>query len=269
MKLSIFEYKDYKRFIRDWIDQSPQQGRGLRTKLAEALGCQTAFVTHVLSGEYHFSLEQAEACARWMGLEESELDFFFQLILLQRAGTKNLQKHFERQISQKREQQTLLKKRVNIPETLSNEDQQIYYSEWTYATLHMAVLIPELQTLEGLQSRFAIPPAKLRSTLDFLVNRGLIAFEKGRFKSLKPVLHLEVESPLIKLHHTNWRLRAIDTIDRKSFENLHYSGVISLSKEDYEWVREKLSQLLKQVVERLKNSPDEKLACLNFDWFEI
>lgn len=70
-------------------------------------------------------------------------------------------------------------------------------------------------------------------------------------------------------HHTQWRLKALDSISSKGAENLHYSGVISLSREDYEWVREKLSHLLKVIVSKLKDSDDERLACLNFDWFQI
>lgn len=267
--ISIYEYRDYKRFITDWIEQSPHKGRGLRKHLAQAIGCQTAFITHVLAGDYNFSLEQAESCARWMGLSEGDSEFLLLLVMHQRAGSKALEKIFQKQISQKREQNTVLKKRVEISETLSLEDQATYYSSWHYAALHMALLNPQLQSIDSLQKYFQLPTAQLHSTLEFLQSRGFIKLEKGVFKVLKPVLHLELASPLIRQYHTQWRLKAVEALGRKDLENLHYSGVISLSQEDYEWVREKLSQLLKEVVERLKVSPDEKLACLNFDWFQV
>ncbi|MBV2167941.1 MAG: TIGR02147 family protein [Bdellovibrio sp.] len=269
VKLSIYEYKDYKKFLIDWMEQAPQKGRGMRKQLAEAISCQTAFITHVLSGDYHLSLEQAEASARWMGLNEQESEFLLLLVMHQRAGTKSLENLLRRQISERRDQQAVLKKRVNIQESLTLEDQATYYGSWHYAAIHMALLNPSLRTIEGLQKYFQLPPAKLMSVLDFLVARGLVKQEKGLFKVAQPVLHLELNSPLLTQHHTHWRLKAIDSIGTKSFENLHYSGVISLSKEDYEWVRERLSHLLKDVVDKLKDSPDEQLACLNFDWFQI
>ncbi|MBV6514014.1 MAG: hypothetical protein FMNOHCHN_03600 [Ignavibacteriaceae bacterium] len=269
VKLSLFEYKDYKRYISDWIEHSPQKGRGLRKQLAEAIQCQTAFVTHVLSGNYHFSLEQAEACGRWMGLSQEEIEFLLLLVMHQRAGTKSLEKLLGQQIAAKKEELNTLKNRLKISEAMSQEDQIVYYSSWHFAAIHMALLIPELQTLEGLQNYFQLSPTRLRHILDFLVNKGLIKQEKGVFKSVIPVLHLGSNSPLLNQHHTNWRLKAIESIIGKSSSDLHYSGVISLSQDDFDWVRERLSQLLEEVVARLKDSKDEKLACLSFDWFQI
>ncbi len=267
--LTVFEYKDYKKFIIDWIDKGPLRGRGLRKQLSEAIGCQTPFITHVLAGTYHFSLEQTEACARWMGLGELDTDFLLLLVMHQRAGTKGLEKILAKQISQKREQHTVLKTRVNIKEHLSLEDQTIYYSSWHYAAIHMALLNPSLQSLESLQKHFQLSTAVLNTTLEFLLSRGFVRQEKGLFKVAKSTLHLEADSPLLKQHHTHWRLKAIDAIGFKEFDGLHYSGVISLSSEDYDWVREKLSHLLEEVIEKIKPSSDENLACLNFDWFKI
>lgn len=267
--LVIYEYKNYKKFITEWMDQGANKGRGLRKQLAETVGCQTAYITHVLSGDYHFSLEQAEACARFMGLNESDTEFLLLLVMHQRAATKSLEKILAKQISQKREQQAILKNRVKIKEQLSLEDQAIYYSSWQYAAVHMALLNPALQSFDNLQKYFQFSTGALSSILEFLLRRGFIRQEKGLYKVTKPVLHLELDSPLLKQHHTHWRLKAIEALAYKNFENLHYSGVISLSQEDYEWVREKLSHLLKDIVEKINSSPDEKLACLTFDWFQV
>lgn len=267
--LSVYEYKNYKKFITDWMDQGAHKGRGLRKQLAETIGCQTAYITHVLSGDYNFNLEQAEACGRWMGLNEEDTEFLLLLVMHQRAGTKGLEKILAKQISVKREQQAVLKNRVNIKEQLSLEDQAIYYSSWHYAAVHMALMNPALQSLDNLQKYFQLSPGILNSIIEFLMRRQFIRQEKGLFKVNKPILHLELGSPLLKQHHTHWRLKAIDTLGYKNFENLHYSGVISLSEEDYEWVRERLSHLLKDIIEKIKSSPDEKLACLNFDWFQV
>ncbi len=267
--LSIFEYKDYKKYILEWMEQGAHQGRGMRKQLAEAIGCQMAFVTHVLSGDYHLSMEQAEACSRWLGLKESESDFFIILVMYERAGTKGLKNLLRRQISEHRERHTNLKTRVKISETLSLEDQMTYYSSWHYAAIHMAVMNPSLATVESLQKHFQLPSNKIMNVLEFLLQRGFLIKEKEKLKVSKPVLHLEMDSPLLNQHHSHWRLKALESLGENNFENLHYSGVISLSQEDFEWLREKLSGLLQEVIEKLASSPDEKLACLNFDWFSV
>jgi len=268
-KLSVYEYQDYKKYLLHWLDRAPNGGRGRRKQLAEAIGCQTPFITHVLGGDYHFSLEQAEACSRWLGFNDSETEYFILLVIKQRAGTKSLENLISKQLSQRRATETVLKKRLNIKDQMSTADQLIYYSNWYYAAIHMACLIPQLQTVEALEKYFQLPLPQVTAALEFLTEHKLVEEYRSRYRVLKPVLHLERESPLLVQHHTQWRLKAIDAFLRKRNADLFYSGVISLSKEDFDWVRERLSQLLEEVVSRVKESKDETLACINFDWFEF
>lgn len=268
-KLSIYEFQDYKKYLLQWMGRAPNQGRGLRKQLAEAIGCQTPFITHVLGGDYHLSLEQGEACARWLGFNDTETEFFILLVIKQRAGTKGLEQIAAKQISQRRAAETVLKKRLNIKEQMSPEDQMLYYSNWYYSAIHMACLIPQLQTIESLQKYFNLSLAQIVNALEFLTEHGLIEERKSRYRVLKPVLHLEKESALMAQHHTQWRLKAMEAFLRKRNADLFYSGVISLSKDDYDWIRERLTQLLEEAIHRIKTSKDETLACLNIDWFEL
>jgi len=266
---SVYDYKDYKLLIKNWIENNSTKTRGLRKSLAEALGCQTPFITHVLSGEYHFSLEQAEACTRWMGLNERDSEFFILLVMRQRAGTKGLEKMLNRQIEEKLDLESGLKKRLKISEGLTPERQQIYYSSWHYSAIHMAVMLPHLQNVDAIQKHFQLPLNRVIQVVEFLIELGLIERVKNQLKIRHPVIHLEKESPLLVQHHLHWRMRAIEAIQLKSNDNIHYSGVMSLSEEDFDWVKSQLTHLLQQVVGKIKSSKDEKLATLNFDWFAI
>ena len=40
-KISVFDYKSFKKFLLDWIAQTPSNGRGQRKLMAQAMGCQT------------------------------------------------------------------------------------------------------------------------------------------------------------------------------------------------------------------------------------
>lgn len=273
--ISIYDYQDYKTFIVDWIELAPNKGRGQRIKLAEALGCQTPFITHVLTGDYHFSLEQAEACSRWMGLNESDSEFFVLMVLKQKAATKPAMHLLERQLSKRRNEENVLKKRLKIKEGLTSEDQMQYYSQSWYALIHMALMQPRLQTIEGLMEYFQLSRHKIVSILDFLAETKLIEFKNDTASGMKkivvksPMIHLEKSSPLLAHHHANFRLKAIDAIKDKQLDNLHYSTVISLSEKDYDWVRSKISLLLEELADRVKKSDDEQLGVLNIDWFKV
>jgi predicted transcriptional regulator len=145
----------------------------------------------------------------------------------------------------------------------------IYYSSWHYAAIHMALMIPELQNVSSLTRYFNLPTSRVMSVLQFLSEHHLIEQKSTHYKIKKSVLHLEKDSPILTQHHTHWRLRAIEAIQTPKLDNLHYSGIMSLSRDDYEWVRERLARLLEEVVVRLGPSKDEKLATLCFDLFQV
>lgn len=267
--ISIYDYQDYKKYIKDWINLGPNNGRGQRIKLAQAIGCQTPFITHVLTGEYNFGPEQAEACARWIGLSDDDTEFFVLMVLKQRSGSRQAESFFERQLIKRRNEENVLKKRLRIKEGLSPEDQLQYYSQWQYAAIHMAVLNPKLQSIEALQAYFQLPRAQVFSILEFLAEVKLIEIKSGSIKVISPVIHLEKSSALLVFHHTNLRLKAIEAIKQKNMNNLHYSSVVSLSEADYEWARSKIALLLQELADKIKDSEDEALAVLNFDLFKI
>ncbi len=267
--ISIYDYEDYKKFIVDWIEQGPSKGRGQRIHLAKALSCQTPFITHVLSGDYHFSPEQGAACAKWMGLNDIDSEYLLLLILKQRSATRESTAVFQRQIEKRKNEENLLKKRLKIKEGLTAEDQMQYYSHWYYAAVHMSLMNPKLQTVEALEKYFQLPRPKILSIVDFLIQTQLIELKDQRLKVKSPMIHLEKTSPLLAMHHANWRLRTIEAVKDKDTSSLHYTGVVSLSHEDYEWIKSQISLLLEKSIDKLKDSPDEKLALLSFDWFQI
>ena len=52
-------------------------------------------------------------------------------------------------------------------------------------------------------------------------------------------------------------------------DELMYTGQFSLSKKDFETLRENLTEFLKTTNQVVKESKAEDLACLNVDWFWI
>ena len=85
---SLLEYRNYKLLLNDLIDTYPASGRGVRRRLAEAIRCQVAYVSHVLSGNYHFSAEQTEAASGFFGFSKDESEYVVLLVAHNRAGTE-------------------------------------------------------------------------------------------------------------------------------------------------------------------------------------
>lgn len=269
MKSNLYDYASYKKFLSDLIRTYPAEGRGQRKSLAEFIGCQVAYVTHVLSGDRDFSLEQAESAARYFALSRAETDYFMTLVQENRASTVELRKYFERQLREIRERNDRLDKKLNFKDVLPNEAKLIYYSSWLYSAIHMALTIPSLRTVPALSEKFSISAKQTLEILEFLCKYGLAFKENNSYKNKSSLLHLEKESPLVARHHSNWRLRALNALDEIQENNFHYSLAFSVSKKDALRIREHMMKSFMEITEIIKPSKEEELMGLCLDLFRV
>ena len=269
VKTSVFEFTHYKEYLLQWISNRPHHGRGERSRIAETLHCQLAYISQVLSGSAHFSFEQAEALNALLDHTDDEAEFFLLLVHLERAGTPALQKRVKKKIKETLNQRLVLRNRLEFEKTLNREDQMIYYSSWYYAAIHIALAIPGLQSRDSLARAFSLPMSKVSQVLEFLQTRGLSKEEKGRHQIGEVRIHLESDSPMISKHHTNWRMQAIQSLEKENSSELHYSSVITVAEEDIPKVREALVKAVEKVREIVKPSRDETLFCYTIDLFRI
>ena len=269
MKKSIYDYNSYKKFFNDLIETYPNGGRGQRKALAEGINCQVAYITHVLSGDNQFSLEQAEAAARYFSLTKEETEYLILIVQHNRAGTTELRQLFERLLREQREKHNLLKERLKIKETLSREDQVSYYSSWQYSAVHMALTVPKFRTVEKIAERLQLSPQRVLEILEFLTSRGLATKTLNQYQTKSPFLHLEKNSPLISQHHNNWRIRTLQSLDEQKHDDLHYSLAFSVAEEDLPKLRERLTKALEECAEIIRPSKEEDVACLCLDLFKL
>lgn len=269
MDRTVFEFLDYKAYLLSVIESRPKGGRGFRSSLAEVLSCQVTYITRILSGEAHLSLEQAEKANEFLGHSKDESDFFILLVLLNRAGTERLRERFRTQINEILQKRLNLKVRLNYQPGLSADAQAIYYSSWHYSAIHVLLGISNFQTKEALARRTGLPLTMIANTLEFLVGVGLAVKEGGLFKRGRAQIYLENQSPMISKHHVNWRIQAIRAIDRARPEDLHFSSVASMSYEDSLKVREIFVRAIEQIRPVIKDSKDEALFSYGLDLFEV
>ncbi|MGZ6480071.1 MAG: hypothetical protein ACXWQE_12255 [Bdellovibrionales bacterium] len=154
---SLFEFNEYKPYLR-LVLGSGKRRSGQRSKLAQFLTCQTAHVSQVLNGDSHFSVEQAYRINAFLGHSREESHFFFLLVNLDRAGSKDLQEYYQAQIDEILRRRSIIKNRVSSTHTIPQEHQTRYYSSWHYVAIHMALSIPELQSRDKLAAYFHLPP---------------------------------------------------------------------------------------------------------------
>lgn len=269
MNKSVFDFKDYKKYLEFFESHRPHRGRGFRAELARSANCQTAYISQVLNGQAHFSLEQAHSINKILFHNKEASQYFITLVEFSRAGTIDLKNYFHELLEEQLQKHLNLKKRFNIKDTLSPEDQSLYFSEWTYAAVHMAITIPQLQNLKTISNFLQISEAKVSKVLQFLISRQLIEQEKEHFKLGTTRMHIGSEEAMIQKHHTNWRLQALKSLESVSDKELHYSSVVSISEEDVLKIKSNLVKEIDNYNSIVKESKEETLYCLAIDFFTL
>ena len=270
MEKSIFEYRDYKRFLKDYLSAQPKGGRGLRSELARVSQTKTTYVSSVLNAQAHFNQEQALRIAQFLGLSQKQSHYFLLLLNYARAGSKELRQFYEQEIQQAQEKSVVIQDRLKQKTVLGPEEQAIYYSAWYYAAVHMALTVDSLRSPEALARHFKLPLKLIQNVLEFLESVGLAQRQTQGFVPGQSYLHLGRDSPYLLKHHSNWRLKAIQSVELNRKSDLHYSAAVTLSKEDSIQVKEVLVQAIEKAQKRIAESPaEEELCALCMDFFSL
>lgn len=270
MNLSVFDFNEYKAYLEAFVGPKGRR-TGRRAGMARHLGCQTAYISQVLSAGAHLSLEQAMAFNEFAGHDSDSGHYFLLLVQKDRAGTPPLKDYFKLQLQELVQQRQEIKSRLAKSKQISAQDQNQYYSSWIFAAIHVALTIPELRQPQALAERFRLPLATVNQALEFLVGCGLAKRTTQGFTVGAVHLHLPRESKNILKHHTNWRLAALKSLDHwdRQQQDLHYAVAVSLSKEDVNILKEKILKLIDESIQVIKPSKEEVLWCQVIDFFQV
>jgi uncharacterized protein (TIGR02147 family) len=264
---SIYDFQDYRVFLNTWIEAQAKT-RGLKGRLAEAMGISSTMLSLIFKGDKNLSLEQAAEAAELLALSEKETEYFFLIVELGRAGTHKLQTKLRRQIREAQNEAKKISKRVKKDIDLSDETKSIFYSSWIYSGLRNLIAIEGFNDSASLAKRVNLPQHIVANALEFLIENHL-AKKSGNKITYGPArTHVASDSPFVGKHHQNWRLRGFSMMDQVNEDNLFYTSPMSLSAEAAEQVRRLLPKLIEEVAKIVGPSPSEKAYCLNLDWFE-
>ena len=268
--MSVYEFASYKAFVIHALEHAKGPG-STRKDLATALGCQPSHISGVLSGDGEFSPEQAEKAARFFRLGKEQGAYFVLLVQFNRAGTVQLRSIYESLLRTLREKSAPLRNKLEIHEELSDQDKARYYSSWIYQAIHVLLSVPGFQSPRAIAERLQLMPTKVDEVLLFLESAGLAEKSQATlYRQLRPVLHLDRSSVFLGRHHANWRLRALQAIDHDQGEDdLHYSGVVSLSEDDFLQIKRILGDALKAGIDVVRDSKEENIAAICMDFFKL
>jgi uncharacterized protein (TIGR02147 family) len=225
-------------------------------------------MSQIFRGDRELSLEQALGVSTFMGLSEAERDYFLLLVQRARAGTHELRDVLTKQLEAMKTAAQALKNRVKH-EKFTNEDRATFYSHWYYSAVRLGISIPKANTISAISEHLHLDRALVSKIIDFLLKNNLIIEKNGKYQMGPQVTHVGHDSPFVTRHHTNWRLKALQSIDKIDEKDLFYTGPMALSYEAAASIRHLLVNLVEKSTKVASASDSETLRCLNIDWFEL
>lgn len=265
---SVFEYKRFTLYLNDLANSKGPRG-GVKQELAEVMGVHPAYLSRVLSGKAQLNLEQIERAASHFALDEDGKRYLLFLLEEERAGTQSLKKFFENERTKILEKRLNIKERIHRSRQITIAEQSQYYSTWIYSALHVVACIPGFDDSKKIAGYLGVTEQTVKEGLEFLERIQIVRWEKGRWIAGERHLHLDKTSPFIKQHHTNWKMRSILALDKQRPTDIRYSGAFAMSLADAETLREIILRHLKDYLERVRNSTEEKAYAFSFDFYEF
>ena len=264
----IFSYDSYKKYLIDKIAEN-KNIRNYKTLLAKAASCQPSFLSHVLHTEVHLTPDHACGLAEFWRMAPLEFEYFLLLVNIERAASLTYRNYLLKRKKEIKEQNENLSKRIKSKQIENKEIQSIYYSSWIWAALHFIVTIPQYQTPKAIALRLHLPIEVVMDHLQQLKTMGLLAEEKGIWKTRQIEIHLPKDSFMTSMNHSHWRQRAVQDSQNKTSDSVHYSAVYTLSQVDYERLKELAVKFIEDNANIVRKSSEEEISVFTLDLFRM
>ena len=266
----IFEFNDYRSFLKNYIETRPQKGRGVMTQMAAHLHVHSTLISLILSGKRHLTLEQACELIDFVDLTEEEGDYFLLLVEHERAGTAKLRRKIQSQIKKRKEALSAVSAQIKNKKILSEKDQSQFYSHWLYSGIRLFCSVSDQgQTLQAICTRFDISRSKALLILDFLTTTGLVVLQNNHYKMGPQKTYVGPESPFLVRHHANWRIQSLQKMGDVSAEEMMVTSPFSISRKDFIKIKSLLLDFIKESSSVIQQTEPEDIACFNLDLFWV
>lgn len=266
--MNVYRFTSYREILRAKIEAN-QDTKGYRAKLAQAASCGISFLSQVLHRSIQLTPDQAFALARFWRFDEEESAYFLNLVLAERAGTKELKTFHEEQLKHIREKHLSPAVTSKHLPSVSDKFTFLYYSSPLYQLIHVLLSNRKFRILSKISERLKISEKTTKEILDRLKEMELIVEKNGAYEPTRKQIHLKGESTSATLIQSLWRQRLAQQMLEGTEKNFHYTGIHGVALSEIPLIRAKLTETLQALRERIDPSPDEELVGLFLDFFVV
>jgi uncharacterized protein (TIGR02147 family) len=238
---SIFEYTDYRQYLRDLFDEKKRQNAGFSHRvLAQKLGLSTSnYVMLIMQGKRNLNADLRYRMSAVFKHSSKEAEHFEHMVNFAHAKTSSEKNYyFTKMISMRK----LLKMKV------LHDSQYEYLSTWYNPVIRELVTHSEWDgnfDVLAKMVRPSITASQAKKSVDLLIKCGLITFKDGEYVQTSPLVTTEksLVSLAITGFHQEMCKRALDILDSPDRENRNVTGAtLHISRKTFEMIKEELAR---------------------------
>ncbi len=182
---SIYDYDDYRMFLRDWVAARAERGRFSARGFARRAGFRAHNILQlVIQGKRNLSPDSIRKFCEGLQLSANEAACFEDLVLLNQAGTQADRVHYyQRLVGHPGRRQTRPMEAAQLS----------FFSHWLAPVVYEMIRFPEFKPDPSwIAERIGEPvtPAEIRGVLETLQCSGLVAVASdGSWRQAEPQVH--------------------------------------------------------------------------------
>jgi uncharacterized protein (TIGR02147 family) len=245
MMKPIFEYRDYREYMRDFYEERKRCSAFTWREFAKLAGFSSSgYLKLVCDGKTRLSLAGIPQVASAMELAGSHAEYFRLMVVFNDA-----KKTEEKQAALEQMMSVAAENKVDVLDVNSFA----YFSSWLHPVLReLAPIMPNARPLEFAQALIPpVPAADVRYSLELQEKLGLLKKDKhGRYRQVNKGVSSsrEVKSVAVKNMQKQFARLAADALDECSLEERHISGLtIGISQRAYERIALELEAFRRKV----------------------
>ncbi len=174
-RLSIFDYRDYRKFLKEWYEEAKKNRRGFsfRSFSKKAGFGSPNFLKRVMEGERNLTDDSQDKCALALELNKQERDFFKKLVHFNQVEMLDQKNILYREL--------LRSKKLSQLKPME-KDQYDYYSTWYHAVIRELIVSRDFDgTPEWIFNRFhsQLTVAQIEKSIELLQRLGFIQKKRG------------------------------------------------------------------------------------------
>jgi transcriptional regulator with XRE-family HTH domain len=244
--------------------------RGALKQLAEKLRVHPSFISQVLLGKSHLSVDQALLAAEFFGFGADETDHFLDLLHRDRSATPAARAYFDRRIEKRNNDRLNLKRRFQEQRQLTPDQESVYYEDWATQAIHMLCQLPGKHTTASIAKVLKLDGARAEAKVKALQAAGFLSAENGSLRTRLESFHLGKDSRVLPRLHSNWRLKTLHEIaSGLGPDSVHYTSVMTITEKAARKIRDAILEHLEETRAEIAAAETRALYHYSLDFFPL